>query len=447
MNRQRVLLLPRHVVPVRPRGEVLHGHGVLVEDGRITGCWPRSEAIGRAGDAERVDLDSHALIPGLINTHTHAAMNLLRGWADDRDLQVWLNEHIWPAERRWVGPEFVRDGSRLAIAEMIRGGQTCFNDNYFFPEVTAECTREAGLRATIGIPVLESPNPWTSDFAESLRRGEALVGELDGDPLLRVALAPHAPYSVSDPALARIREVAETHGLRIHMHVLETDWEIGHSKREFGLRPLQRLDAAGVLDGRLIAVHMTQLGGPDIALLAERGVHVVHCPESNLKLASGICPVAALLDAGVNVALGTDGAASNNDLDLMGEARTAALLAKVNAGDPQAVPASTALEMLTLGGARALGIDDEVGSIEPGKQADLAAIDLDCLEAQPLHDVISQLVYAAPRCQVTDVWVAGRPVMRSRELLTLDESALLDTAADWQQRLLDGMRRVGSAAS
>ncbi|MDX1381670.1 MAG: amidohydrolase family protein, partial [Xanthomonadales bacterium] len=349
--------------------------------------------------------------------------------------------------RRWVGPEFVRDGSELALAEMIRGGQTCFNDNYFFPEVTAECARRAGLRATLGIPVLESPNPWTSDFAESLRRGEALADELADEPLLRVALAPHAPYSVSDPALARIREVAAARKMRIHMHVLETDWEIGHSKREFGLRPLQRLDQAGVLNEQLIAVHMTQLGGADIALLAERGVHVVHCPESNLKLASGICPVAALLDAGVNVALGTDGAASNNDLDLLGEARTAALLAKVSTGDPRAVPAATALDMLTMGGARALGIDAAVGSIEAGKQADLVAVDLDCLEAQPLHDVISQLVYAVPRSQVTDVWVAGRAVMRSRELLTLDEDALLATAAEWQQRLLDGERQVGGAAS
>lgn len=423
------------IAPVEPAETLLENHAVAIRDGRITAILPAEEAE-RLSARRRVRLDEHILIPGLVNAHTHAAMSLMRGLADDLPLMTWLQEHIWPAEQQQVSAGFVHDGSLLACAEMIRSGTTCFNDMYFFPEETARAVDQAGLRAVMGLIVIDFPSAWARDADDYLHKGIALHDELRGHARIRTAFAPHAPYSVADGPLGRIVTLAEELDLPIHMHVHETAAEVEQSLKEHGRRPIQRLDDLGLLGPRLVAVHMTQLTEAEIAHCAERGVQVVHCPESNLKLASGFCAAARLREAGLNVTLGTDGAASNNDLDLLGEMRTAALLGKGVAADAAALPAPAVLEMATLAGARALGLDDEIGSLVPGKSADLVAVRLDTLETAPVYHPLSQLIYAAGREHVTDVWVAGQPLLRDRELTTLDEAELLGRARHWRDKLL-----------
>jgi len=347
----------------------------------------------------------------------------------------WLHENIWPAEKIIMGPDYVRAGTRLAMAEMLRAGTTCFNDNYFFPDVAAEAAAAAGMRSVMGMPVIGFPTPWAETEDEYFRRGLEFHQRFVDEPLVGTSFVPHAPYSVGDNAFERIAKLAEELDIPVHLHLLEAAGEIESSRETHGLHPLDRLEALGLMGPRLLAVHMTQLTGEDIPRLARCGVHVVHCPDSNMKLASGICPVAALDDAGVNVCIGTDGAASNNDLSLLAEMRQTALLAKVSSGNPEAVPAARALSMATIHGARALGMEDAIGSIEPGKQADVAAIRLDRIETQPVFDVISQIVYAVPDSQVTDVWVAGRRLVESRELKTLDEAEILQSCHDWQRHI------------
>jgi len=331
--------------------------------------------------------------------------------------------------------EFVAAGSRLAMAEMIRSGTTCFNDMYFFPDVTAEMARQVGLRAVIGMILIDFPSAWASDSNDYLQRGLALHDKYRSTPLVKVIFAPHAPYSVSDEPLRKVRTLAAELELPIHMHVHETRDEVEQGLANQGMRPLARLDQLGLLAPDLIAIHMTQLDDDELVKVTEAGVQVVHCPQSNLKLASGFCPVAKLLEAGVNVALGTDGAASNNDLDMLAEMQSAALLAKGVAGNPAALPAFQALEMATLNGARVLGLEEETGSLLPGKAADIIAIDLGQLETQPLYDPVSQIVYAAGREQVTDLWVAGKSLMRERKLLTLNENDILSGTVHWRTRL------------
>lgn len=431
----RVLLRPEWIIPMTDGDPVLQGHAVVCMDTLIEAVLPIATAQTRYPDASLIDLPGHALLPGLINTHTHAAMTLLRGYADDLPLETWLNEHIWPAEGRWVGPDFVRDGVRLALAEMIAGGTTCFADMYFFPDVAAAVAVECGMRAVIGMIVIGFPSAWAADVDEYFRKGLQLHEQYRADPLITTAFAPHAPYSVDDAALDRISRLAGEMDLPVLMHVQETPLEVTNSLRASGERPLQRLARLGLLTPQLLAVHMTDLDPQDIDLVSRHGVHVVHCPESNQKLASGICPVETLRQRGVNVALGTDGAASNNDLDLLGEMRTAALLAKISTRSPTALPASAALRMATINGAQALGLGDRIGSIEPGKQADLIAVDLDQPATQPVFDPISQLVYAATREQVSDVWIAGRHVLSGGVLQTIDRSQVLETARHWRRRL------------
>lgn len=429
------LLNASYVVPVRPRGRVLENHTVVVINGVIESVLPTREARSRWTDAAEVVLTGQALIPGLVNAHTHSPMTLLRGYADDMELDVWLHEHIWPAEGRFVRPDFVTDGTRLAVAEMFRSGTTCFNDMYFFQDETIDVCRSSGMRVSAGITVIEMASSWAADVDEYLDKGLGLLETYRDDPLVSFALAPHSPYTISDPTMDRIAEASVQHGLPVHMHVLETAWEIQKSQEQHGVYPLERLDRHGLLNERLIAVHMTQLGSSDIEKVANSDARVVHCPQSNLKLASGFCPVNDLMDAGVTVALGTDGAAANNDLDMLGELQTAALLAKGVAGKADALGAADALEMATLSGARALGLEDSIGSIEPGKQADLCAIDLMQPETQPLHNVVSQLVYAASARQVTDVWVAGRRVLDGGALVTVDQDEIIETAERWRGRL------------
>ena len=426
------------LVPVVPRGVVLRDHAVAVRDGRIVGLAPSAEAGGIWDTAAVCELGGHALIPGLVNSHGHAPMSLLRGVADDLPLKLWLEEHVWPLENRLMGPEFVRAGARLAMAEMIRGGTTCFADMYFFPDVVAECAEEAGMRAQLCGPLLDFPSVWAADAEDYLRKARELCARYADHPRLRIAFGPHAPYTASDPLLAAAAREAEALGAPIHMHVHETAAEVEDAIRETRRRPLARLRELGLIGPRFQCVHATQLLDEEIAMLAEAGCSVVHCPESNLKLASGACRVADLLAAGVNVALGTDGAASNNDLDLFGEMRSAALLGKLVAEDASALPAPAVLEMATINGARALGIDAETGSIEAGKWADLAAVDLGRFNTLPMYDACSQLVYAAQSSQVSHVWCAGRPLLAEGQLLTLDGAAIGESARHWAEQARPG---------
>ncbi|MDH5785764.1 MAG: TRZ/ATZ family hydrolase [Chromatiales bacterium] len=423
------------VIPVEPRGVVLADHSIALLDGQIIDILPSSECAVKYQAEHVVERPGHALIPGLINTHTHAAMSLMRGLADDLPLMSWLNDHIWPAEGKWVSPDFVRDGTRLAMAEMLRGGTTCFNEMYFFPDEVARQAEHAGMRAVVGLIVIDFPTAWAQNADEYIDKGIALNDELKHSPLVRAAFAPHGPYTVSDGPLEKVVMYAEELDLPIHMHIHETADEVSGSIEQHGKRPLARLDELGLLGPRLLAVHMTQLTDEEIARIAETNSSVVHCPESNLKLASGFCPVQKLIDAGINVALGTDGAASNNDLDMFGEMRTAALLAKGVAGDASALPAAEALAMATINGARALGIDAICGSLTIGKAADIVAVKLDDLETQPLYHAISQLVYATGRDKVSDVWVAGRHLLKERRLTTLDEEAILHSARQWREKI------------
>ncbi len=425
----------RWVIPVKPAGVTFDHHSVVVDKGTIVDVLPTRDA-DRAYSARTVEeLDRQVLIPGFVNAHTHAAMTLFRGFADDMPLQKWLSEYIWPAEERWVSREFVRAGTELAIAEMIRGGTTCFNDMYFFPDIVAEVATRAGIRASVGLILIDFPTAWAESPAQYLEKGLKVHDDVKNRELLTTVFAPHAPYTVSDAPLTKLRVLADELDIPIHMHVHETAHEIEESTSRYGVRPMERLSRLGLLTNRLIAVHMTQLLSPEIETLAANGVNIVHCPESNLKLASGLCPVAELQSAGATVALGTDGTASNNDLDMLGELRTAALLAKGVSEDPTAVPAHTALEMATLNGARALGLEQRIGSIEAGKQADLAAVDLRQLDTQPVYRAVTQLVYSATCDHVTDVWVKGRKLLADRHLLTMDIEATLSTAADWADRI------------
>ncbi len=439
-------LIPKWVVPVVPEGLVLEDHAVVIRSGRIVAIVETGVETGQLDhlfpDARRVELGESVLIPGLVNSHTHSAMALLRGLADDLPLMRWLHENIWPAEKIIMGPDYVAAGTRLAMAEMLRSGTTCFNDHYFFPDVTAEQAIDAGMRAVVGMPVIGFPTPWAEDEDGYFVRGLEVFRRFEHEPLISVGFAPHAPYSVGDTAFERMVALAEELDTRIHLHLLEAPGEVDSSREQYGLPPLQRLQRLGVPGPRLLGVHMTQLDENDIQRVAGTGMHVVHCPDSNMKLASGICPVAALDRAGANVCIGTDGAASNNDLSLLAEMRQTALLAKVSSGDPEAVPAARALSMATLHGARALGLDNTIGSIEPRKQADLAAIRLDRIETQPVYDVISQIVYAAQDAQVTDVWVAGKRLLDRRELTTLSEDKILDECRDWRRRIA---RALGAA--
>jgi len=425
----------RWVIPVEPANTVLDHHSVAIRGGVIVALLPTAEAARRYRAADTINLDSHALIPGFVNAHTHAAMTLFRGLADDLPLMDWLQNHIWPAEAKWVGEEFVRAGTELAAAEMIRSGTTCFNDMYFFADTTARVAEAAGLRAVVGLIVLDFPSAWAQNADEYLHKSLRLHDELRHSPHIHTAFAPHAPYTVSDAPLEKIATYAEELGLPVHMHVHETAHEIDESMARYGMRPLERLSRLGLLGPHFIAVHMTQLLKEEITAVAQQNTSVVHCPGSNLKLASGFCPVEELLAAGVNVALGTDGAASNNNLDMLKEMQLAALLAKGVHGTATALPAHRALAMATLNGARALGLDHRIGSLLAGKSADLVAIDLSAIACEPVYDPASQIVYTASREQVTDVWVAGRRLLENRELATLDENAIRGRVREWRDKI------------
>lgn len=429
------IILPRWVVPVRPRGKVLKHHAVVVNDGVIRTILPESQALAQHVATNVVRLPEHVVFPGLINLHTHAAMSLMRGLADDLPLMRWLTEHIWPTESAHVSEAFARDGSLLACAEMLRGGTTCFSDMYFYPAQTAAAAEQLGMRACLGLVVLDAPTAYAADADDYLHKGLALRDALHDSELITTCLAPHAPYTVSNRSFEKVLTYAEQLELNIHLHLHETHDEIAQSIATHGLRPMQRLADLGLLGPNLIAAHGVHLTEAEIALLAERGCHIAHCPASNLKLASGIAPVKSLLAAGVNVGIGTDGAASNNSLNMLGEMRLAALLAKGASDDAEAVPDWQALEMATINAAQALGMDHKIGSIEPGKSADLVALNLSDIEAMPCYDPISHLVYAADRHQVTHVWVRGVMVLQDRQLLNADVSEIMEKVKVWKTKL------------
>jgi len=429
------LLHARWIIPVEPESVTYEYHSLVIDKGLIIDLLPTEQAKKKYQAIQAEEFLDHALLPGLVNCHTHAAMSLMRGIADDLPLMEWLQHHIWPLEKQWMNAEFVKDGSDLAIAEMILGGTTCFNDMYFFPEVTAQQAILAGIRIKVGLVVIDFPTAWAQTGTEYIEKCLALHEKLRLSELCTTAFAPHAPYSVSDAAFKEIKKWSEQLELPIHIHLHETLHEVESAVAHNGITPLQRLQDMGLVNPSLIAVHMTQLSDAEIEQLASAGAHIVHCPESNLKLASGFSPVAKCLAAGINVALGTDGAASNNDLDMFGEMRTAALLAKAVSKDATAVSATVALQMATINGAKALGLDEVCGSLRIGKAADVIAIDLSYLETQPLYCPVSQIVYAASRQQVSDVWVAGQRLLMQRQLMTIDKAALLVKVAKWQERL------------
>ena len=428
------LIHPGWIVPVIPQGAVLENYSIALTGDRITALLPRDEALAIEA-RQTLELPGHALMPGLINCHGHAAMSLLRGYADDQSLMPWLEQHIWPVEAALVSAEFVRDGTELAIAEMIRSGTTTFSDMYFFPDACAATAERLGMRCQITFPVFDFASEWARDADEYISKGLEMHHDLKHSKLVSIGFGPHATYTVSEPSLVKIATLAAELDAAVHIHLHETSGEVLLAVEQNDERPLDTLHRLGLVGPRTQCVHMTDLGEQDMALLAATGAHVVHCPQSNMKLASGACPVSKLLDKGINVALGTDSAASNNDLNMFGEMQAAALLAKLQSQDASALPASEVLAMATINGARALGMEDSIGSLEVGKQADLIAIDLSGPETQPLYNPISQLVYASNGSQVSHSWIAGNLVMNQRQLTHIHLPALATRTGTWQQRI------------
>lgn len=424
------------VIPIEPQGAVLNHHAVAIDQGKIVELAPIDAITHRYQARETVELDHHVLMPGLVNAHSHGPMALMRGVADDIPLEPWLSEHIWPLENRWVGPDFVRDGTTLAAAEMLKGGVTCVQEMYFFPDVIARTLADIGIRCGVGAAILDFPTPSGDGPKDYIAKALALRDEYKGHPLVTVMLAPHATYTVSPPVLSQIGVLSDQLDVGVHIHLQETAQEVADVVKAHGKRPVALLQEVGLLSPSLTGVHMTQATEEEIDLLAKSGCRIVHCPESNLKLASGFCPVKRYMDAGIPLGLGTDGAASNNNLSMLGEIQTAALLAKGVSGDATALNAHEALHMATLGSARTMGLEDQIGSLVAGKWADLTAIDLNHISVQPVFDPASQVVYVANDEQVTDVWVAGRTKVKNGSLVSLDSDALIEMAKSWQQRMV-----------
>lgn len=436
------LILAGWCVPVEPHDLVLTDHAVAIHDGRIIDIVPSLTARQRYEPGVLVQRPDHVLLPGLVNSHTHAAMTLLRGFADDLPLERWLTEAIWPVENRFVSAEMVRDGTRLAIAEMLLSGCTCFSDQYFFPEIVAETAVDLHMRAMVGTPVIEFPTAWANGASECLSKAADLVHDPYADhPLVSSCFAPHSTATVTDKSFTELRILADQLDTRIQIHLHESAQEIENELETRGKRPIERLRQLGLVNASLLAVHAVHVADDEIALFADAGVDVAHCPRSNLKLADGIAPIAAYQEAGVTVALGTDSAASNNGMDVLGEMRIAALLAKARADDAAAVPAAQALRMATLNGAKSLGLADSIGSIEAGKWADLACVDLRHINSQPVYDPVSQLVYTVQPHQVSDVWVAGRHQVDNGTLTHIDVDDLLQRTAEWQYRIASNQER------
>lgn len=435
MQTVQTLLSARHVLPVDADDAVFEDYSIAIDNGRIVAIQPTQQAREQFNPHTHIEYPKHILMPGLINAHTHAAMTLLRSIGSDRPLMDWLENHIWPLEKQWVNESFVHDGSQLAIAEMLRGGITCFNDMYFFPHVTARVAAATGMRAVIGMIVLEFPSAYAASADEYISKGISLYDEYHSDALITTVFAPHAPYTISDKTFSRLNNYAGELDLSVHMHIHETRSEIDNSLKTFGMRPLERLDKLGLLNPGLLAVHMTQLTPAEIERICDSGANVIHCPESNLKLASGFCPVHTLLSGGARVIIGTDSCASNDDLDMFSEMRSAALLAKGVSQQAGAFSARQAIRASTIEAATALGLRDQTGSLETGKSADIIAIRCDQIESQPLYDIHSHLVYGTDRSRVSDVFVGGRQLLRARALTTISEDEIIAKTSRWADKI------------
>lgn len=432
------LLLPRWLLTMKPGEPVQTGQAVLLEGERIAAVGAAADLMAQYPNATRVELPEHVLMPGLINSHTHSAMSLLRGVADDLGLMDWLNNHIWPLEKQWVSHEWTRLGSLFSAAEALRGGVTTLNDMYFFPEAMAEAALQAGIRAAVSINVIDFPTGYGSGPDDYIAKGLKAYERFKGEKLLQFTSSPHAPYTVSDENFVKLRDLAEKYDMVMHCHIHETLDEVNGGMQQHGVRPLARLEKLGLMNERMIAVHMVHLTDDEIAMLAKNKVHIAHNASSNLKLASGIARVADLDAAGVNVALGTDGAASNNRQDMFEEIRQAALLAKGSTGQPTVLNARRALEMATIGGAKALGREADLGSIEVGKLADVIAVDLSAPECRPVYHPDAQLVYVAAREHVSDVWVQGERVLKQRQLTRFNLSQVLAEVEDTVAKMKAG---------
>ncbi|MCD6040156.1 MAG: mtaD [Gammaproteobacteria bacterium] len=429
------IIQAKWLITCEENSTILEDHALVIHEGKIKAILPavlaKTRYVGRIVE----NYSTHAILPGLVNAHTHLAMNMFRGLADDLALMNWLNNHIWPAEKKWVSHEFVRDASLFAMAEMIRSGTTCFNDMYFFLEATAEAANIAGMRGAIGITIIDFPTAWAMNTEEYFSKGLAFYESYKDHDRIKITIAPHAIYTVADKNLLRVKEFAEKYDLKINMHIHETADEVNQSVAQTKQRPLHRLQELGLVSPRLIAIHMTQINEEDLEILQSGKPNIVHCPQSNMKLASGACPVGILRAKGLNVALGTDGAASNNDLNMLEEMRSAALMAKHLTLNPESLSAPDILTKATLQGAKALGIDHITGSLSVGKSADFIAVNLEAIETLPVYHPISQIVYSASRSQVTDVWVAGKQLLKNRELTTLQEKELIEKAKYWGERI------------
>ncbi|GMF11604.1 unnamed protein product [Phytophthora lilii] len=437
-----------YVVPVVPRDVVLRDAAIAVKDTRIVAVLPREEANKRFVGVEEQHLDQHILMPGLVNLHTHAPMTLFRGLGDDKVLSDWLAEDIWPVERKFVSAEFVRAGMTHAVAEMIRSGTTCFNNMYFFPNEICSVLESTGMRGAVGQGIMDSASPYGSGPDDFLAKAEPNLEKYAPGchDLITVTMAPHSPYTVEEETLLKVDALVKKHDARIHIHLHETEAECNDSeqlnrasmcchKSDHKLRPLANFKRLGLLSERLVCAHMTHLTDEEIDDVARAGVHVVHCPSSNLKLASGIARVSDMLSRGVNVTLGTDEAASNNSLDMLGEMKLAALLAKAESHQSTSVSAAETLQMATLNGARALGLEEEIGSIEVGKRADIVAVECDSVEMLPMYNAVSHLVYVAGREHVSDVWINGKQVFRNRHLTTVDEAQVKSEVRKWAEHI------------
>jgi len=441
INAADIRINARWLIPIEPANTVLDHQAVLIQGDRIAAILPQSEADERYRAKEVIDLPTHVVLPGLINTHGHAAMSLFRGMADDLPLMSWLNDHIWPAEGAFVSEAFITDGTQLAMAEMLRTGTTTFSDMYFFPEIVAQLAHDTGMRAQVCFPLLDFPTPWGSGPDEYLSKGRAFIEQWTNNAFISPAIGPHAPYTVSDEPLTRAVALSKETGAAIQIHLHETAFEVTDALEKTGTRPTARMAELGLLGPNTQCVHMTQIDDSDLSLLKQTGAHVIHCPESNLKLASGFSPVQRMREAGVNVAIGTDGAASNNDLDLFGELNTAAMLAKAVADDASALSAHEALAMATIAGARAIGRESELGSLETGKLADMIAVDLSDPFLQPVYDPASHLIYSRHGRQVSHSWIGGVPQVQNGELTRIDVPDLMLRVQDWSDKIREQQSR------
>jgi len=429
------LIYPRWIIPIEPDYQVFENHVIAINNGIILDIIP----VGfenKYNAKEKIVLSSHAMMPGFINAHTHTPMTLFRGMADDLKLMEWLQHHIWPSEKTWLSEEFCFDGARLAILEMLKSGTTCFNDNYFYLKSIGEACRQSQMRASLGVCALDFSTGYGNNFQEYLKKAEEIIEQFKCDELISVNIAPHAPYTVSDQSFSEVKKFAERYQLKIQIHLQESIEEVNESIRQFQMRPVKRLYELGVLSSHTQAVHMVHLTEEDFSIIQKSQTHIVHCPESNLKLASGFCQVQKCIEYGINVALGTDGAASNNDLDMLGEMKTAAILAKAVSQNSSALNAFEALKMATLNGAKAMGLSEKIGSLVNNKHADMIAIDLSYPNTQPVYHPISQIVYASHANQISDVWVKGKQVLKNHQCVFLDEQEIIEKANLWKTKIL-----------